>query len=426
MVNLKSQNFQDPTPIQSEAIPILLHNRELIACAPTGSGKTLAFVIPLIQLLNEHKKNHGIRGLVISPTKELATQIFNECVKLTKGKDLKVAILDKTTINKLRHTNFLINKYDILISTPLRLVDSIKEELVSLATVERLIFDEADKLFEQGFLEQTDNILASCTLPTLKKSLFSATIHSGVEQLANSIMHWPVRVIIGHKEAANDSIEQKLTYCGTEQGKLIAVRQMIQEGEFKPPVLIFVQSVERSKALFHELMYDKLNIDVINADRTQRQRDQIIERFRNGDIWVLICTDVLARGIDFKGINLVINYDVPQSSQAYVHRIGRTGRAGRKGKAVTFYTKDDMDLVKNVVNVMKESGSKGFGEWMLDMKKLSKNDKKNFKKSQIDRKRISTVPRVIKNKRKKRSEMIEASKKRKLINENEENLEEND
>lgn len=415
--NLIDAGFVEPTAIQGEAIPISLESRDLIACAPTGSGKTLAFLIPLVQTILQSApktKNYGIRGLIISPTNELAVQIFQELETLAKGKKLNIGILSKQLANKINNKIVNANKYDILVSTPLRLIDSIKNETISLAKIEQLVIDETDKLFDQGFVEQTDEILSNCSNPKLRKSMFSATIPSGVEEMAQSIMRDPIRVIIGHKEAASNTIEQKLVFTGNEEGKLLAIRQMIQQGEFKPPIIIFLQSITRAKALFHELLYDRLNVDVIHAERTPKQRDEAIKRFKNGDIWVLITTDVISRGVDFKGVNLVINYDVPQSAQAYVHRIGRTGRGGREGKAVTFFTKEDDKAVKPIINVMKQSGCEsGYSGWMEDMHKLSKNEKKDIKRHEIKRKQISTVPKVLKQKRKKREQMIEASKRRK-------------
>lgn len=414
--NLIEAGFTEPTPIQCESIPISLNHRDLIACAPTGSGKTLAFLIPLMQLIIQapSTKNYGVRGLLISPTNELAHQIFEHLETLARGKKLKIAILSKQLAAKINNNIINSSKYDIIVSTPLRLIDLVKKEKIDLSKVEQLIIDEADKLFDQGFVEQTDDILSNCTNVKLRKSMFSATIPSGVEEMANSIMNDPIRVIIGHKEAASSTIEQKLVYTGNEEGKLLAIRQMLQQGEFKPPIIIFLQSIHRAKALFHELLYDKLNVDVIHAERTPKQREQVIERFKSGDIWVLITTDVISRGVDFHGVNMVINFDVPQSAQAYVHRIGRTGRNGKVGKAVTFFTKEDNQAVKPILNVMKQSGCKdGYSEWMEDMGKLSKNEKKNIKKHEMKRKQISTVPKVMKQKRKQKQEMIEASKKRK-------------
>ena len=414
--NLIDNDFIEPTAIQCESIPITLSNRDLIACAPTGSGKTLAFLIPLIQqlIINHVDKNYGIRGLIISPTNELAVQIFQELETLVRGKKLTIGILSKQLASKLNNDIVKASKYDIIVSTPLRLIDIVKNEKIDLSKVEQLVIDEADKLFDHGFAEQTDEILNHLTNPKIRKSMFSATIPSGVEEMAHSIMKDPIRVIIGHKEAASTTIDQKLVFTGNEEGKLLAIRQMVQNGQFKPPIIIFLQSITRAKALFHELVYDKLNVDVIHAERTPKQRDEVIKRFKNGDIWVITTTDVLARGVDFKGVNLVINYDVPQSAQAYVHRIGRTGRGGRAGRAVTFFTKEDDKAVKPIINVMKQSGCEsGFSEWMENMGKLSKKEKKNIKTNEVKRKKISTVPKIIKQKRKQKQEMIAASKKRK-------------
>lgn len=419
--NLIENHFTEPTPIQCEAIPLCLNGRDLLACAPTGSGKTLAFLIPLLQQIIEEKNFSGVKGLIISPTKELATQIFNECVKLSKRiyldkkRPLQVAILSKSLGAKLRNKVISDKKYDLIISTPLRLIDVVKNEALDLSNVKHLIFDEADKLFDKTFIEQTDDILSSCTDPSMRKSMFSATIPSSVEETANSIMNDPVRVIIGHKEAANTNIEQKLIFCGNEEGKLIAIRQLVQQGEFKPPIIIFLESIARAKALYHELMYDRINVDVIHAERTAIQREKIIERFKTGELWCLICTDVLARGIDFKGVNLVINYDVPTTAQAYVHRIGRTGRGGRSGKAVTLYTKLDSVAIKPIINVMKQSGCEVEG-WMNNISKITKREKEAIKKgkSHKERDQISTVPKVERLKRKKKQDMIRASKRRQL------------
>ncbi len=205
-------------------------------------------------------------------------------------------------------------------------------------SVNHIVLDEADRLLELGFLEQVDEILAACTSPTIQKALFSATISSSVEELARTFMRDPVRVIIGLKNSATDSIKQQLVFVGQEEGKMIAIRQMLHKG-IRPPVLIFVQTIDRAKQLFHELVFDRINVDVIHAERTKAQRDAIIQNFRLGKIWVLISTELMARGIDFKGVNLVINYDFPQSVASYIHRIGRTGRAGHEGEAITYFTK---------------------------------------------------------------------------------------
>lgn len=250
---------------------------------------------------------------------------------------------------------------DILITTPLRLVFALKSSLVSLSTTQHLILDEADKLFELNFLEQTDEILAACarTAPETKegeapvqvqevrKGMFSATMPSSVEELAKGVMAGAgggmVRAIVGHKfvpflilvktcdltccfppcrEAATSTIAQSLSFVNTEDHKLLSLRSLITSGQFTPPVLIFVQSIMRAKELVNELTFDGINADAIHAERSPDERDEVVRRFATGEVWCLICTDVMARGVDFKGVKLVVNYDFPQSAMSYIHRIG--------------------------------------------------------------------------------------------------------
>ncbi|KXN71984.1 putative ATP-dependent DEAD-box RNA helicase [Conidiobolus coronatus NRRL 28638] len=393
--NLTQLNFNNLTPIQMQSIPTILSDRDTIACAPTGTGKTLSFAIPIIAKLEKPSKV-GYRALIISPTRELAQQINDQFERISKFTKFKIHFLNKATSAALKQDPQNRPKFDVLVTTPLRLVQAIKGELIDLSSVKYLIFDEADKLFEPEFVEQIDDIISACSNSKLKKALFSATLPDIVEKLASSILHDPVRILIGNKNSVTQLIKQELVYVGQESGKLVAIRQLISKG-IQPPVLIFVQSIERAKELFHELIYDQINVDVIHSERTQSQRGQIIQNFKQGKIWVLICTELMARGIDFKGVNLVINYDFPQTIQSYVHRIGRTGRAGRKGEAITLFTDDDSDFLRAIVNVMRQSGC-DVPQWMLELKKPSAKLKKQLKKRPIERKTISTLPKHVKGK----------------------------
>lgn len=402
--------YTKPTAIQSEAIPIIMEGHDLLACAPTGSGKTLGFVVPLIQKLIELKKlknEMGPTALIVSPTRELANQIYAIASQLARGHPLQVALMNKKQLAKLRNNNAgSKQKMDLVVATPLRLVEGAREGLYTLENVQFLVLDECDKLLGEGFVEQTDQVFGMCTNSHIVKAVFSATMPSNVEQLAHSVMTaQPCRVIVGHKEGAADSVEQSLTYCGSEAGKLTAMRQLLAGGRVTPPILVFVQSIQRAKALFHELLYDKANVDVIHSELAQAQRERVINQFKRGEVWVLICTDVLARGIDFQGVNLVVNYDVPLTAQAYVHRIGRTGRAGREGRAVTFYTNQDVQALRPVINVMRQSGVP-VSEWLVRATHKRRHDQP------VHRTGISTVPGVIRRERKQRQQMIDASKRR--------------
>ncbi|KAJ2550285.1 RNA-dependent ATPase rok1 [Coemansia sp. RSA 1933] len=412
--NLVRLGFTQPTAIQMQAIPIAVHRRDLIANAPTGSGKTLAFLLSILHKVHTGERS-GYRAVVVSPTRELATQIHDHLRNLTAGSSkLKTCLLTKPNAAMQAQDPAMRQKFDILVTTPLRLVHAIQNKEADLSHVHTLVLDEADTLMDKGFLEQIDEIVAACSTSTanLQISLFSATMPSSVEDMAHTIMKDPIRVIVGTQNAATETIEQKLVFVGQENGKLLDLRNMISTG-FKPPCLIFVQSIERAKELFHELVFEGINVDVIHSERTQTQRNRMIQKFRSGDLWVLICTELMARGIDFKGVNLVINYDFPQSTQSYIHRIGRTGRAGRPGKAITYFTKDDAPYLKTIVNVMRESGCE-VPEWMLTLKNPKHADKKKLKKAPIERDSLSTMPKYDLKQQKRKKQIIEQSKAKKL------------
>lgn len=380
MQNLAQLGFKEPTPIQRQAIPVLLSGRECFACAPTGSGKTLAFLIPILMKLKVRSKN-GIRAVILCPTRELAAQTTRECKKLIVGRKFCVRLMTKTLA---RCADFEKLAADILVSTPLRLDYVLNHGKLNLSTVEYLILDESDKLFELGFIEQIDSVVNACSSPSVVRSLFSATLPDSVEELARTIMHDAVRIIVGRKNSASQLIQQKLKFVGNEEGKLLALRQIFEES-LKPPVLIFVQSKERAKELYKELAFDDIKVDSIHADLTQAQRESAVEKFREGKTWVLIATDMIARGMDFKGMNCVINYDFPESSAVYIHRIGRCGRAGRAGEAISLYTEDDAPLLRNIANVMVASGCE-VPSWILALPKLRR------KRHRPARDSISTNP----------------------------------
>ncbi|XP_046801860.1 probable ATP-dependent RNA helicase DDX52 isoform X1 [Lucilia cuprina] len=390
--NLVNCNYAKPTAVQMQAIPIMLKGRPLMACAPTGSGKTIAFLAPVINDLKAPKKV-GFRALVLAPTRELAQQIYRECIRLSEKTALKIHIISKVNQAKAKFGENSSKKFDILVSTPNRVRFLLQQEppLLDLKSIEWFILDEADRLMEEGqnnFKEQLDDILAACTNPHKKLALFSATYTVPVAKWALKNLKNLARVNVGAQNAATEYVEQELLFVGSESGKLLAVRDMVRNG-LKPPVLVFVQSKDRAKQLFEELLYDGINVDVIHADRTQQQRDNCVRAFREGHIWILICTELMGRGIDFKGVNLVINYDFPPSTISYIHRIGRTGRAGRPGKAITFFTQDDTPHLRSIAEIIRNSGGK-VPEFMLNMKKAKKSEKKKLANFAPKREDIST------------------------------------
>ncbi|XP_024119542.1 probable ATP-dependent RNA helicase DDX52 [Oryzias melastigma] len=399
--NLKDAGLNSPTPIQMQAIPLMMHSRELLACAPTGSGKTLAFCLPLLTHLH-HPANLGFRAVIISPTRELASQTYRELLRLSEGVGFRVHIIDKASLAAKKYGPQSNKKYDILVSTPNRLVFLLKQDppAIDLSCVEWLVVDESDKLFEdgkRGFREQLAAIFLACCGAKVRRAFFSATCTAEVEQWCRLNLDNLVSVNIGHRNTAVDTVEQELLFVGSESGKLVAMRDIVKKG-FLPPMLVFVQSIERARELFHELVYEGINVDVIHAERTQQQRDNVVNSFRSGKIWVLICTALLARGIDFKGVNLVMNYDFPTSAVEYIHRIGRTGRAGHQGKAVTFFTESDKPMLRSIANVIKQAGCP-VPDYMIGFKKLHSKVKRILEKKPPKRNTICTTPRFMIKKR---------------------------
>jgi len=498
--NVEAGKWKEPTPIQMQSIPTLLERRDLIGAAPTGSGKSGAFIIPAILLsgspyhiyykttlydkkqTKEEKQNDGvsnkkkgkeepsknrtrqgeIRALLLCPSRELAAQLHREVDRLGMGKPggISSLLLSKSNAaHVITGTAGGKSGLDVMISTPLRLVDAIEKGL-RLDSIRLVVLDEADRLLDavdgqmnkqrndnsgktkpqkdagessdddeedidtefinhssgsdqsQTFLCQMDRILSSIP-STAVRALFSATVTPTVKSLAENILRNPVDLKIasaGSLGGANTDIEQELMFVGREEGKLLAMRQLKQRGQLKPPAIVFVQSQERANALFSELLYEKMHVDVIHAGRSRTARDNAVARFRRGETWVLICTDLVARGVDFRAVNMVINYDLPTSGITYVHRIGRTGRAGRKGKAITLFTEADFDNLRTIANVMKQSGCE-VEDWMLQLKKVSrtKSNRKIPRRGYID-----TTPRYDRRKVHKKNQMIEESKKKKM------------
>ncbi|PYH49376.1 RNA-dependent ATPase ROK1 [Aspergillus saccharolyticus JOP 1030-1] len=511
--NIAEQGFTVPTEVQLGSLPLLLGDRsvaqkarseetvepDLLVVAPTGSGKTLSFMIPVINKIVRHhhqqQDERGIFSVVVAPTKELASQIVNEGRKLALGTGVKITLMKKgmrlverddegeekdvldeqseessgsedeqQETKKSSKGKAPVTKSDILVTTPLLLVNSLSanktKPMATLPLVRNIVLDEADVLLDPLFREQTLDIWRACTHPELRASLWSATMGSNVEDLAKSTIKerkdtlsstksYPLlRLVVGLKDSAIPNIKHKLVYAATEQGKLLGLRQLLHPAaaaasdvRLRPPFLIFTQTIPRAIALHSELRYDipaeaggSSRIAVLHSDLSDSQRSEIMKQFRKGEIWILVTTDLLARGVDFRGINGVVNYDIPNSAAVYVHRVGRTGRAGREGGiAVTYYTKEDIPYVKSIANVIDvseklrgTSEEKSVQKWLLDaLPDLSKKSKQELKKHGVkarqsrkdgkeDKKtRISTKSGYERRMENRRKGAIEASRSRK-------------
>ncbi|KAH0838601.1 P-loop containing nucleoside triphosphate hydrolase protein [Lanmaoa asiatica] len=431
--NLQDNHYKYPTGVQAHGIPILLERRDLAAISPTGTGKTLSYLLPIMSSLGvpvsslKSTEESGVRAIVLVPTRELAHQIYNECLKLAVGRKWRVVLFSKATASTLRDKNVRdkvgrlfrlvvvlshVEKFrDIVISTPLRLVASIQEGNLDLNNVRHLVLDEADRLLDNEFLAQVQEVIGACTHPDIQKAVFSATLPAGVEQLAMGILRNPIRIVVGLKDTPLPLISQTLTYVADDASKLPSLLTYFGQ-PYNPPLLIFTSTQPRATSLAEELTLNGVpNVDCLHAGMTKKERDDAVSRMRRGESWVMVSTEVMARGMDFKGVREIINYDFPTSVQSYIHRIGRTGRAGRDGKAATYFTDEDAPYLKSVANVLLQSGST-VPDWILKLPKPSKLKKKQMGK--IKRAEFVNAARSIgRNDAIKKRDMIAGSKRRK-------------
>ncbi|ODO01500.1 ATP-dependent RNA helicase ROK1 [Cryptococcus amylolentus CBS 6273] len=415
---LASANIHSLWGVQCAVGGCLLEDRDTLCVAPTGSGKTLSYVLPTVVKLREPSRNlkdkeegKGIRSLILVPTHDLAVQIQGVVKAVTRGRHWRTLVLSKATEKAIWESLGI----DILIATPERLHHLINSKKVSLAHTNYVVLDESDRLLSPDFLPQIEPILAACTNSQVQKCFLSATMPSGAEGLAKKwLKQGGIRVVVGVKDSAVTTVDQSLLYTGSEAGKLLAMRNLISTGQLPYPSLIFVQSIERAEELYKTLLLDGIKVDAVHGGRAKTKRDEAIKRFRTGAVWMLVVTEVLARGMDFRGVKVVINYDFPQTVQSYIHRIGRTGRAGRPGKATTFFTLEDGPHLRTIANVLRSSGCP-VPEYMLEMKKPSKNEKRKLAKAPVKRKAVGGGGRDLeKEAGKKRKAMVEASKRRKV------------
>ncbi|ORM40271.1 ATP-dependent RNA helicase CHR1 [Babesia sp. Xinjiang] len=342
-----------PSPVQRSVIPLALENKDILAVAPTGSGKTLAYLIPLLSL---HKKLGTIQSLILVPTVELVNQVKRELVYLI-GNSILTMPYDDLGENDVAAMPLErgYKKFDteICISTPGTMISVLKKHPKVLDHLEILVVDEADVLLEGGYAQHFDKILSQLvTIKGLKKMLFSSTMQPQVVELAKSFMPSALRVEVGQSTRACKNIRQELMCVTNENGKVPALRQIIREGRVRLPCLVFLQSVDRVKQVYRQMKDDNLLVERLTGKLAPSEREELINRFRLSKIWVLLCTNILARGVDFRGIGTVVNFDMPLTEQDYINRIGRSGRGENSGSAITFFTLDDVKIMRHVLDTM--------------------------------------------------------------------------
>lgn len=328
---LEKLNFSTPTPIQHKSIPIAIEGKDVIGIAQTGTGKTLAFGIPMIQRLAQTKG----RGLVILPTRELALQVEESLQLIGKGINLRTAILIGGAAMGPQKSALARNPH-VIIATPGRLIDHMEQRTIKLNDVSVLVLDEADRMLDMGFAPQIKRILQA--VPTERQTLlFSATMPADIVKIATTHMKLPVRVEIARAGTASERVEQELIVVRRED-KTRLLQKLLDE--WNGSVLVFSRTKHGAKKITTSVRGMGHTAAEIHSNRSLAQRREALEGFKNGKYRVLVATDIAARGIDVKGIELVINFDLPDNPDDYVHRIGRTGRAGHEGNAISFATPD--------------------------------------------------------------------------------------
>jgi len=341
--NLARHGFTETTPVQAQAIEPALAGTDLVATAQTGTGKTLAFVLPLIHLLGKLPPQTGIRSVILTPTRELAMQIHETFVKMAAGTGIRATVVvggvsERTQLNSIRQGA------QVLLATPGRLCDFLSRQLVDLGKVRILVLDEADRMLDMGFLPSVKRIMAA--LPADRQTMmFSATIESSVKHLVSTQVRNAGRIEVGSTIKPVEQVDLHL-YEVEQDGKLGLLQTMLREeaGSF----LVFARTKRGADRLSKKLSHEGVKSAAIHGDRSQNQRNQALRGFQDGQYRVLVATDVAARGIHVEGISHVVNYDLPQVPEDFIHRVGRTGRAGARGTASTFATRSERAEVAHI------------------------------------------------------------------------------
>lgn len=329
----EQMGYTQPTPIQEQAIPVVLDGRDIFACAETGTGKTAAFLLPILQLLAADKNRRGTSVLILSPTRELANQTEAACRQFAPKGVTCTAIIGGAGYNK--QIQALRRGCDIIVATPGRLIDFMDQGMLNFSKLTTLVLDEADRMLDMGFLPAIKRITK--VIPAKRQTLFfSATMSSDIEHIAMSMLSDPEFVEVSVRGKAAVLIEQT-AYPVAAQSKTVLLLDLLEKEDFDR-VLVFTRTKRGADRLAHILEARSHKSNRIHGDRSQSQREAALRSFKSGHTSILVATDVAARGIDIDSVSHVINYDIPEVAEDYVHRIGRTGRAGKTGRAITLFT----------------------------------------------------------------------------------------
>ena len=348
---LKETGYENPTPIQEKAIPAILSGRDLLGCAQTGTGKTAAFSIPILQLLHKSDNIKGIRALILTPTRELANQI-GECFDAyEKYTGLKHTVIFGG-VSQAAQIRALKSGVQVLIATPGRLLDLQSQGFISLKGLEFFVLDEVDRMLDMGFIHDIKRLLK--LIPQKRQTLFfSATIPQEIKGLADSLLTNPIKVEVAPVSSTADIIEQSV-YFVEKKDKIDLLLHVLQNPAIES-LLVFTNSKHRADKITRILNKQEITAKAIHGNKSQNARESALKGFKNRDIRVLIATDIAARGIDVNQLSHVINFELPNVPETYVHRIGRTGRAGNEGVAVSFCETEEVPYLKSIQKLIKRT-----------------------------------------------------------------------
>ncbi len=351
---IQEQGYTQPTPIQQQAIPLVLEGRDLMAGAQTGTGKTAAFTLPLLQKLlpqastSASPARHPVRALILTPTRELAIQVEESVKAYGKHVPLRSLVVFGGVDIKTQ-TPHLMRGVEILVATPGRLLDHVESRTVQLGQVQMLILDEADRMLDMGFLPDLKRILD--LLPKQRQNLmFSATFSNDIKRLADDFLTNPTLIEVARSNATNDNVEQKILKVPADDKHAVLAEILRSENA---QAIVFTKTKLTASRLARLLQRDGIAADAIHGDKSQQERIQALEAFKQGKVTTLVATDVAARGLDIDSLPLVINYEIPHAPEDYVHRIGRTGRAGAKGVAISLVAPDEEKYLKEIEKLIK-------------------------------------------------------------------------
>ena len=350
---IKEQGYDTPTPIQEKAIPIILQKKDVLAGAQTGTGKTAGFTLPMLELLSraKHKtQQHKVKALILTPTRELASQV-EESVRLY-GKHMpykSVVIFGGVKINP--QIVALRKGVDIVVATPGRLLDHISQKTINLSHVDFLILDEADRMLDMGFVNDIKKVIA--VLPKERQTLlFSATYSDDIKKLSNQFLKSPTLIEVARANTSSEIVKQAVYHVDKERKREL-LTHLINEGKWKQ-VLVFTRTKHGANRLSGQLEKDGISAAAIHGNKSQNARTKALADFKKGEVRVLVATDIAARGIDIDQLPHVVNYELPNVSEDYVHRIGRTGRAGHTGEAISLVCVDEDDFLNTIEKLIKK------------------------------------------------------------------------